>query len=1251
MNLSNNHQMFVIKRDKNKEPVQFDKITKRIACLVKENELEFIDPIKVAQQAVAGIYNGITTTELDLLSSKISASMSTTHPLYSVLGARILISNLHKNTFDTFSEKVKLLNDNLTLLNQEYYQWIMKIRKTLDEYIKYDRDFDLDFFGFKTLERAYLMRIGDKIVERPQDMFMRVASFINMGDLESTLKTYDLMSQGYYTHASPTLFNSGIKRSQCSSCFLLGTEDSMDGITDTWKSVSSISKWGGGIGIHISNIRASGSLIRGTNGPSSGIIPMCRVYNEIARYVNQCFVGTTKIYTEKGLVPIENLKVGDKVFTKDGTMKHIKKIYQDKYSGNAINIKSKHNFDWDITVTPEHPFLVIKNQKKKTNYKVFENRIKKNLVEKEWVEAKNITSDDLITIPIPKYEKDFRLYDESDCYFYGVMLGDGHMCKDRNEEGITLGHKKEKVIEFVKNYLDLNLIKYWVNETESVVNIRWIVSSKFKFTRNQLYDNNKIKKCDDIMLNLPLKKAKSIIKGLMDTEGCIGNELTLELTSLQVLESIKYILLRMGVLSSGYSRNRVGNVSTYKNITTRLPTWVLRIPKVESIAQLLEIEPGKYKKFFSYGDFLYTRFESIEPTTIDTVVYDLEIDSNHNYLTEIGLVHNGGKRKGSIAMYLEPHHADIFPFLDLRKNFGAETERARDLFLALWVSDLFMKQVQKNSDWYLMCPDESPGLCDVYGVKYEELYWKYVSENKYKKKIKARELWDKILESQIETGTPYMLYKDSINKKSNQKNIGTIRSSNLCAEIVQYSDSKQHAVCNLASIAISKCIKKKKFDKKFLVYSKPNCKYCKWVVAKLKKEEIEYIKIDFNEKLRNELKTHLGDKKLTFPQVYYGTNHIGGYEETVKYVAPEYDFEKLHQVAYQATFNLNKVIDVNFYPTPEGKYSNMLHRPIGLGIQGVIDTLCQLKIAYDTDEAIKFNSDMMETIYHGALQASCDLAKSRYQSMRELIVWHKTNPGILPKYYDKNLILKWDVLNKLYHETKPCIFELELPCDSTCGSYSTFKGSPFSKGILQFDMWGHSPDRYDWNKLKQNIIKYGTRNSLLTALMPTASTSQILGNVESFEAYTNNIYNRRTLAGDFVVGNKYMISDLHEIGIWNKELKNKIIGNNGSLSGIKEIPTIYRNLYKNIWEIKQIWSVKSALARAPFVDQTQSMNIYMATPNNNRLSSSHFYGWKKGLKTGIYYLRSKPSKSAIKFTVRPQKLDTQEEDECIMCSS
>ena len=332
----NNHQMFVIKRDQNKEPVQFDKITKRIACLVKEEELKYIDPIKVAQQAVAGIYNGISTTELDILSSKISASMSTTHPLYSVLGARILISNLHKNTLNTFSEKIKLLNDNLTLLNQEYYQWITKVGKTLDEYIKYGRDFDLDFFGFKTLERAYLMKIGDKIVERPQDMFMRVASFINMGDLESTLKTYDLMSRGYYTHASPTLFNSGIKRSQCSSCFLLGTEDSMDGITDTWKSVSSISKWGGGIGIHISNIRASGSLIRGTNGPSSGIIPMCRVYNEIARYVNQCFVGTTKIYTEKGLVPIENLKVGDKVFTKDGTMKHIKKIYQDKYSGNAI---------------------------------------------------------------------------------------------------------------------------------------------------------------------------------------------------------------------------------------------------------------------------------------------------------------------------------------------------------------------------------------------------------------------------------------------------------------------------------------------------------------------------------------------------------------------------------------------------------------------------------------------------------------------------------------------------------------------------------------------------------------------------------------------------------------------------------------------------------------------------------------------------------------------------------------------------
>ena len=1239
------YQMFVLKRNGNKELVQFDKITQRIARLINEEELKVIDPIKIAQATVASIYNGISTTELDMISSRISASMFTIHPLYSQIGARILISNLHKNTLNTFSDKIKLIKNNLTLLDTNYYNWIMKVGEILNEKIDYTRDYNFDFFGFKTLERAYLIKINDTIIERPQDMYMRVASFINMGDLEATINTYDMMSSQYYIHASPTLFNSGIKNSQCSSCFLLGTEDSMDGITDTWKAVSSISKWGGGIGVHISNIRASGSLIRGTNGPSSGIIPMCRVYNEIARYVNQCFVGSTKIYTNKGLVSIEKLKVGDTVFTEDGTLKHIKKIYQDKYTGVVLDIKSTHNFNRIISVTPEHPFLVIKNQNTQINYTILEKRMQKKLIQNEWIEAKNITNNDLIAIPIPKYEKDYELYNETDCYFYGILLSDGHI--NDNNINITICNSKVKVIEFIKKYLDLNLIKYKLYNSNTFVNIKWELSSNFKFTKNQLININDKSEIDEAILNLPLYKTKWIIKGLVDTNGTIKeNHLMLTLVSLSILDSLNYILLKMGILSSGYSQH----------ITNKLPFWIIKIPKIKLIAKMFDSEPSKNTTFFSYGDYLYTRFESIEQRNIEDIVYDLEIDTNHNYLTEIGLVHNGGKRKGSIAMYLEPHHADIFAFLDLRKNFGAESERARDLFLALWVSDLFMKQVETDDKWYLMCPDQSPGLCDVYGEEYEALYWKYVYEKKYKKIINARELWKKILESQIETGTPYMLYKDSVNKKSNQKNIGVIKSSNLCAEIVQYSDSKQHAVCNLASISVSHYIKKKVFDKEFIVYSKSECKYCKWMINKLKQEKYNFTKIDYNETMKKQLEKYIIGQKLTFPQVFYNTEHIGGYEDTIKFIAPGYDFEKLCKIAYSATINLNKVIDINYYPTKEGKYSNMLHRPIGLGIQGVTDTLCQLKIPYDTDEAIKFNSDMMETIYYGAVKASSELAKNRCNSMKILIEHYKNNKNLYPEYYDKNLVISDENINSNYHKIKPCIYELKMESNNCCGSYSSFKGSPFSKGILQFDMWGHIPSkRYDWDKLKNNIIKYGIRNSLLTALMPTASTSQILGNVESFESYTNNIFNRRTLAGEFVVGNKYMIRDLSEIGIWTNELKNKIIANDCSLNNIECIPNIYKKLYKNIWEIKQIWSVKSALARAPFVDQTQSMNIYMDVPDYNRLGSAHFYGWKKGLKTGIYYLRSKPSKNAIKFTVNSKnihnKLQEEQKADCVMCSA
>jgi len=894
--------MFVKKRDGKIEQVHFDKITKRISQLIKVEENNVIDPILIAQKVVGSIYAGITTEELDNESAKICINLCTSHYLYSMLAGRISISNLQKKTLNSFVEKYQLIQEKLNLLSDDWLQYIQDNREEINNIIDYKRDYLFDYFGFKTLDRAYLISIDGTIVERPQDMFMRVASSINMNNLEETKECYNLMSLGYYTHASPTLFNSGTKKMQLSSCFLLGTKDDLSKITKTWSDVAQISKWGGGIGLSISNIRAKDSLIRGTNGPCSGIIPMLKVYNEIARYVNQ-----------------------------------------------------------------------------------------------------------------------------------------------------------------------------------------------------------------------------------------------------------------------------------------------------------------------------------------------------------------GGKRKGSIAIYLEPHHPDILAFLDLKKNFGAETERARDLFLAVWVSDLFMKLVEKDEDWYLMCPDKCPRLCDVYGEEYENLYWYYVNNNMYNKKIKAREVMKAILDSQLETGTPYITFKDNVNNKSNQKNIGVIRCSNLCNEIVQYSSADEYAVCNLASIAINKCVIPFKSEREWIIYTKNDCKYCKW--AKTFMINNNYT---FTEKTIEREELIKLTNNDTYPQIYYGDELIGGYNSLFNYTKGTFDYNKLYEIAYVATKNLNRIIDINYYPVEEAKKSNLKHRPIGLGIQGLADALVLLKIKFESNESLDFNSKMMETIYLAALTASNDESINRCEKMNKLKSYIESSTLLLRYvYYNDELILEDNEMNQLYHELKPNSFELNQPIDNYSGAYSSFKGSPISEGKFQFDLWNLDNSKLmhleKWEILRKNIMLYGIRNSLVTALMPTASTSQILGNNECFEFFTNNIYTRRTLAGDFPLVNKYLIDDLNKINLWNDEMKQLIIANNGSIQNLSIIPEVIRNLYPTIWEIKQIWILKNAVARGPFVDQTQSMNIYMAVPDYQKLYSSHFWAWKNGLKTGIYYLRSKPAKEAVKVTIDPnieRKLSEMINEEiCENCSA
>ncbi|KAL7641505.1 UNVERIFIED_CONTAM: hypothetical protein RMT77_007376 [Armadillidium vulgare] len=764
-------KMYVIKRGGGrKEPVMFDKITSRIQKLCYGLNMDFIDPPAVTQKVINGLYAGVTTVELDNLAAETAAYMTTKHPDYAVLAARIAVSNLHKETKKSFSEVIYDLyhmknsqtGEKQSMISEEHFNIIQKNSEKLNSAIIYDRDFSYNYFGFKTLERSYLLKINGKVVERPQHMLMRVAVGIHGEDMDAAIETYNLLSEKWFTHASPTLFNAATRRPQLSSCFLLTVkEDSLEGIYDSLKQCALISKSAGGIGINMHCIRASGSFVAGMNGTSSGLVPMLRVFNDTARYVDQ----------------------------------------------------------------------------------------------------------------------------------------------------------------------------------------------------------------------------------------------------------------------------------------------------------------------------------------------------------------GGNKRPGAFAIYLEPWHADVYAFLDLRKNTGKEKERARDLFLALWIPDLFMQRVENDEEWCLMCPHECPGLEDVWGKEFEELYTRFEKEEKYRKKIKARNLWYAIVEAQIETGTPYMLYKDACNSKSNQQNLGTIKCSNLCTEIVEYTSPDEVAVCNLASIAVNMFVKPDK----------------------------------------------------------------------------TYDFEKLKSVTKIATKNLNKIIEVNYYPVKEAEYSNKRHRPIGIGVQGLADAFILMRYPFESDSAKLLNKQIFETIYYGAMEASCELAE-------------------------------------------------------VYGPYETYEGSPVSKGIFQYDMWSVTPTPlHDWNALKEKVVKYGVRNSLLLAPMPTASTAQILGNNESIEPYTSNIYTRRVLSGEFQVVNHHLLKDLTELGIWDDNMKNQLIANNGSVQNIEGIPKELKELYKTVWEISQKVVLEMAADRGAFIDQSQSLNVHIAAPTYGKITSMHFFGWKSGLKTGMYYLRTKPAANAIQFTVDKTKLKKSQE--------
>ena len=1191
--------MRVTKRNGELEDIAFDKILTRVKNLGKEANIQ-INYSALVMKVIDQLYDKIPTTKIDELTAEQCAVMSTQHPDYAVLAGRVVVSNHQKNTESSFFrvvEKLYWYNDihgnHSPLISHDLCLCANAHQEEIEEMIDYNRDYLIDYFGFKTLERAYLFKVDDVVVERPQHMWMRVAIGIHGDDMYSVKETYDLMSQKYFTHATPTLFNAGTPRPQLSSCYLIAMEDdSVDGIYDTLKDCAKISKWAGGIGLHIHNIRAKGTRIRGTNGKSNGIVPMLRVFNNTAKYIDQCLHPETIIYTTNGPTQIQNCSVGEtKIYNLSGMSETIQNVLEHTYSGDFLEIESTHTI-FPLRITPEHPIYVLKNQPKGLTYSVIKTRLQKNICKFEWVDAKDVNDKDWLIFPIPKEESDIIKITEEDCYMYGIILGDGSMNNDDTRSGkITLRTNKSHLKDFIISYFEKNYVSYNMCVDGNTTVIRWNRSVHLPFRYNDFYDDNKTKRVNHKWLNLPLHKSKHILKGLLEIDGSYGKtELVVDSTSLNLIECVRFLSMKLGALTSGYILNRVGeNPETSKGTTDKKISYTLRIPRTKEICELMNIEYDGEKqnfKFIRHGDYLLSRVQNVKTTKYEGVLYDLQMEKEHNYLIHNGLVHNGGgRRNGSFAIYLETWHADIEDFLDMRKNHGDEELRARDLFYALWVSDLFMERVKENGKWSLFCPHECPGLADVYGDKFKELYMKYEEDDKSSKIVNARDLWFKILDAQMETGTPYLLYKDAVNNKSNQKNIGTIKSSNLCCEICEYSDDKETAVCNLASIALPVFVN----------------------------------------------------------------------EET-----QEFDYEQLHKVAKVVTGNLNRIIDVNFYPTIKTERSNLLHRPIGIGVQGLADTFILMDIPFHSEQAKGVNKLIFETIYHAALERSNEIAISRRDNVCNI----RSNISEDDLF---NMNCEYNIQNELCYDLvsndkpfskndKVIIAELiNITNDELLGSYSSFEGSPASQGILQFDFWGVTPEsqRYDWVSLKKSIKKYGLRNSLLIAPMPTASTSQILGYNECFEPLTSNLYTRRTLAGEFVVANKYLMKELISLGLWNENIKNNIIANKGSVQQLTIIPEHIRNKYKIVWEMPMKHLIDMSADRGAFICQSQSLNLWLEDPNYNTLTSMHFYSWKMGLKTGIYYLRRKAKHQAQQFTVEPEKRTNEDGNDeiCEMCSA
>ncbi len=1207
--------MFVMKRNGKMEAVHFDKITERISKLINDNEKKYVDPVIIAQKTVASIYNGITTEELDLESAKICINLCTTHYLYSSVASRILISNLHKKTSTSFVEKENLIQEKLNILDLDWLKWINENKNELDNMIDYSRDYIYDYFGFKTLERAYLIKIGTDIIERPQDMIMRVASFINKGDIELIKKTYDIMSLGYYTHASPTLFNAGNKRSQLSSCFLLGTDDTLEGITKTWADVSKISKWGGGIGIHISNIRAKDSLIRGTNGPSSGIIPMLKVYNEIARYIDQGGKrkGSIAFYLEPHHADIKAFLELRK--NSGAETERARDLFTALWISDLFMKQVENNDDWYLMCPDTCTGLT---EVYGSEYEdLYWSYVKDNKF-KEKVKARDIWQlilESQIETGTPYITFKDAVNHKSNQKNVGVIKS-SNLCVHENTQILT-----ENGYKNIKSLKDQET-KVWNGETWSKVTIRQTGTNQ-NLVRVNLSNGSYLDCTPEHKFYVQTGFSR---EGTINTVSAKDLKVNDKLVKFQLPKAIDFKIDEDFIFP--YTHGAFcGDGTTYDNYagTKKYPKLYLYGAKKNLL---------QYINYESYtNNESSDRYDIVLPKNLKP---KFEVPVNASITNKLRWFEGYSDTDGTIARNGDNESLQI---ASINKDFLLNVR------LMLHTLGIESKVTKACDEEYRVLPDHKGGskeyLCktayrlligsmDLYNLSLLGFSPKRLI---YNKKLPQRNATQFVKVLSIEESFKNV---DTYCFTEPLKHMGVFNGilTGQCNEIVEYSDDKEYAVCNLASIAINKFVEPYVFNKddEWVIYSKDNCKYCTYAKIFLTNKSIKYL----------EIKNKLPESAKTYPQIYHNDFHIGGYDDLFEYVKGTFNYEKLYETAYIASKNLNKIIDINYYPVPEAKLSNMRHRPIGLGIQGLADALVLLKIPYDSEESVNFNKKIMETIYLASITASNDLAKERYHELCNL-------PNDKQIFFTDLHICDISSTINQPHELQ-----------SYAGAYSTFKGSPISEGKFQFDLW--NVDRNElmykdkWSHLTEQVIKYGVRNSLVTALMPTASTSQILGNNECFEFFTNNIYTRRTLAGDFPLVNKYLIDELYDLNLWSNEMKQMIIANNGSIANFNDIPSKIRRLFQTIWEVKQIWTLKNAVARGPFVDQTQSMNIYLPVPDFQKLHSSHFWAWKNGLKTGIYYLRSKPAKEATKVTVDNNILNkvkalTEEHSVCENCSA